>query len=87
MVEKYAGTKLERMRHLFEQVLKSCPVEQSKLFFYMYADFEENFGLLSHAMEIYDRAVKLMKPGPDQNEFINMYIAKATQFFGIAQAR
>ena len=26
----------------------------------MYADFEENFGLLNHAMEIYDRAAKEM---------------------------
>jgi hypothetical protein len=53
----------------------------------MYADFEENFGLLSHAMEIYERAVKTIKPGPEQNECINMQIAKATQFFGIARAR
>jgi pre-mRNA-splicing factor SYF1 len=28
MVEKYAGTKLERIRHLFEQALKGCPAEQ-----------------------------------------------------------
>jgi len=53
----------------------------------MYADFEENFGLLTHSMDIYERASKVMKPGPDQNEFINMHIAKATQFFGIATAR
>jgi len=26
----------------------------------MYADYEENFGLLTHAMEIYDRAAKEM---------------------------
>jgi pre-mRNA-splicing factor SYF1 len=65
MVEKHAGSKLERIRHLFEQVLKGCPVEQSKLFLYMYADFEENFGLLSHAMEIYERAVAIMNQGPE----------------------
>lgn len=87
MVEKYAGSKLERIRHLFEQALKGCPVEQSKLFMYMYADFEENFGLLSHAMEIYERAVNLMKQGLEQVECINVYIAKATQFFGIAKTR
>lgn len=28
MVEKYSGTKLERIRHLFEQALKGCPAEQ-----------------------------------------------------------
>jgi pre-mRNA-splicing factor SYF1 len=53
----------------------------------MYADFEENFGLLSHAMEIYERAVNLMKQGPEQVECINVYIAKATSFFGIARTR
>lgn len=44
----------------------------------MYADFEENFGLLSHAMEIYERAVAIMTRGPEQVECINMYISKAT---------
>lgn len=48
----------------------------------MYADYEENFGLLNHAMEIYDRASKdLLKE--DKFEVINLNIAKAAEFYGV----
>jgi len=57
---RYADSKVERIRDLFNQVLTKVPAKQSKVFFYMYADFEENFGLLTHAMEIYDKASKEM---------------------------
>ena len=55
-IERYEDSKVERTRDLFEQVLRSCPSERRKLFYYIYADFEENYGLHSHACEVYDRA-------------------------------
>ena len=58
VISRLAGSKVERVRHLFQQVLKDCPPDRCKIFLMMYADFEENFGLLSHAMSIYDRATK-----------------------------
>ena len=58
VIQRLAGSKVERVRHLFNQVLKDCPRDKSRLFLFMFADYEENFGLLSHAMAIYDRATK-----------------------------
>ena len=60
IISRYADSKVERIRDLFNQVLTKVPAKQSKVFFYIYADFEENFGLLTHAMEIYDKASKEM---------------------------
>jgi pre-mRNA-splicing factor SYF1 len=34
----------------------------------MYADYEENFGLLTHAMEIYDKAAKEMSEAGLQDQ-------------------
>ena len=53
----------------------------------MFADFEENFGLLSHAMAIYDRATKEVDQGEELLQVFNLYISKATQFYGIARTR
>ena len=53
----------------------------------MFADFEENFGLLSHAMAIYDRATKEVDQGEELMQVFNLYIAKATQFYGVARTR
>ena len=53
----------------------------------MFADFEENFGMLSHAMAIYDRATQEVDQGEDLLQVFNLYISKATQFYGIARTR
>lgn len=39
----------------------------------MYADYEENFGLLSHAMDIYERATNTIS---DSLEIWNIFLAK-----------
>ena len=78
IIEKIAGSKVERIRHLFQQALKDCPKEKAKLFLLMHADFEENFGLLSHAMAIYDRATREVDQGEELIQVFNLYIAKAT---------
>jgi pre-mRNA-splicing factor SYF1 len=53
----------------------------------MYADFEENFGLLNHAMEIYDRACKELTEGRDRYEVLNLQIAKSADFYGVSRTR
>lgn len=53
----------------------------------MFADFEENFGLLSHAMAIYDRATMEVGEANELLQIFNMYVAKATQFYGVARSR
>jgi len=86
-IKQLAGSKVERVRHLFEQVLKSVPQDKCKLFLYMYADFEESFGLISLSMQVYDRATQELEQGPDLLECFNLYLAKVTQFFGISRSR
>ncbi|CAI2386696.1 unnamed protein product [Moneuplotes crassus] len=87
-IERYSDTKIERTRDLFDQVLIKCPSKhkKKKLFFYMYADFEENFGLINHASEIYDRATKELE-GEDRIEVFNIFIAKTAEFYGITKTR
>ena len=52
----------------------------------MYADFEENFGLINHASEIYDRATKDLGAN-DRFEIFSVYIAKTAEYFGITKTR
>lgn len=52
----------------------------------MFADFEENFGLINHAMEVYDRACKELSK-EDKYEVFNLYIAKAAEFYGVSKTR
>lgn len=52
----------------------------------MYADFEENFGLISHVSEIYDRGTKELT-GTDRSEMFNVYIAKTAEYYGITKTR
>jgi pre-mRNA-splicing factor SYF1 len=52
----------------------------------MYADYEENFGLINHAMEVYDRACKELDK-EDRFEVFNLYIAKAAEFYGVTKTR
>lgn len=53
----------------------------------MYAEFEENYGLINHAMAIYDRALKDMYNSPEKFQIFNLYLAKATHFFGVTRSR
>ena len=53
----------------------------------MYAEFEENYGLINHAMQIYDRAVKDIQDPDCKFECFNLHLAKTTQYFGLMSAR
>jgi pre-mRNA-splicing factor SYF1 len=53
----------------------------------MYADYEENFGLLNHAMAIYDRACTDLGNIKDKYEVFNLYLAKAAEFYGVGRTR
>ena len=84
--ERYGGSKLERLRDLFEQVIKSCPQEKLKFFFYMYADVEENFGLYNRVIDIYDRALQQLSKD-EMLQVLKIAIAKTAKFFGLSKTR
>lgn len=55
-IQVLGGAKVERVRHLFQECLKDCTTEHKRFLLLIWADYEENFGLLSHAMEVYEQA-------------------------------
>jgi len=52
----------------------------------MFADFEEKFGLLNHAIEIYDQLVQKV-PEKEQKECYQIYISKVAEFLGVTKTR
>merc|ERR1712013_831061 len=85
-IERFAGSKLERTRDLFEQCLEKCPEKFAKNFYLMYAKLEENHGLSRHAMAVYERATKAI-PKAEQYDMFNIYIRRASELFGITHTR
>eukprot|EP00200_Dunaliella_tertiolecta_P010820 CAMPEP_0202386768 /NCGR_PEP_ID=MMETSP1127-20130417/68372_1 /ASSEMBLY_ACC=CAM_ASM_000462 /TAXON_ID=3047 /ORGANISM="Dunaliella tertiolecta, Strain CCMP1320" /LENGTH=927 /DNA_ID=CAMNT_0048987473 /DNA_START=101 /DNA_END=2884 /DNA_ORIENTATION=- len=85
-VERYGGKKLERARDLFEHALSMAPPEESKPLYLEYALLEERYGLAKHCMEVYERASKSV-PKAERMSIYDIYIAKASEFFGIGKVR
>jgi pre-mRNA-splicing factor SYF1 len=68
------------------QVLAQAPPKTVKLFYLMYARLEEEYGLVRHAMNIYDRCTKAV--ADDQKfEVYQISIKKAAEFFGVTNTR
>jgi pre-mRNA-splicing factor SYF1 len=85
-MERYEGTKLERLRDLFEQVVSAVPTESAAEFYLKYAKAEEKFGLLRHAASIYDRATRAV-PEENKLDMYRIYIKKVEQHFGLTKTR
>jgi len=51
-----------------------------------YALLEERYGLAKHCMEVYERASKAV-PKAERMSIYDIYIAKASEFFGIGKVR
>lgn len=52
----------------------------------MYAEFEEECGLLNHAFEIYDRMVACVGEN-EKLEAYKIYIEKVSSFLGVTKSR
>ncbi|KRX92669.1 Pre-mRNA-splicing factor SYF1 [Trichinella pseudospiralis] len=85
-LKRYAGSKLERARDLFEQCLHNCPPEYATKFYLLYAKLEEEHGLPRNAMNIYQRAIDSV-PRDEMINIFNVYIKKATELFGVTSTR
>ncbi|KAF0699972.1 Aste57867_9489 [Aphanomyces stellatus] len=86
-VTRYKGTKLERARDLFQQVLAAAPAAELPYFYKQYAALEERFGLWRNAQTIYEQATtKIDAPGP-QLELYQFYIQKARALAGVVAVR
>ena len=61
-----------------------APPKDSKDLFLQHAALEEQYGLARTAMEVYDRAVQTV-PQDQRLSVYDLYLARASQFFGIAK--
>ncbi|KAI8815334.1 hypothetical protein BJ742DRAFT_864568 [Cladochytrium replicatum] len=85
-IKRYQGTKVERTRDLFENSVDKCPPKYARNLYLMFAKFEEEHGLIRHAMRIYDRATRAVTL-EDRLEIYQIYISKATEHFGLTSTR
>lgn len=85
-VKHYGATKLERARDLFEQAIEDVPAKHAKALYLAYAKLEEDFGLAKHAIRIYDRGTRAVAD-EDRFEMFEIYISKATQYYGLVSTR
>jgi pre-mRNA-splicing factor SYF1 len=85
-IGRYLGTKVERVRDLFERCLESCPPEDCSEFYLMNGDFEEEYGLTKRALGVYKAMCQKV---PDEEKFTayQLYIAKTTKYLGVTATR
>ena len=84
--ERYKGNKVERTRELFREACDGAPPEFARPFYVKYAAYEEEFGLARNAMKVYESGVKSVRKA-DRLQLYELYITKASEFFGIAKVR
>lgn len=85
-VRRYGGSKMERTRDLFERAIDTIPSNLAKIIYIQYAEVEEEYGFVRHAMNIYDRATRAVAD-TDKYSIYQLYIARATEFFGVTRSR
>jgi len=83
---RYSGSKMERLRELYERCLEKCPPEHSSAFFVPYANLEEKYGLAKRALLVYERAATTV-PDAEKLAAYQLYIDKAEAFFGATKTR
>lgn len=85
-ISRYQGKKLERLRDLFEQLLRDVPKKHSMEFYQKYANAEEKFGMIRKCMKIYQKAV-VSVPVDQRLQVYKTYIKKTHEYFGINETR
>ncbi|RVX08611.1 Pre-mRNA-splicing factor syf1 [Vitis vinifera] len=63
-----------------------APAESVKPLYMQYAKLEEDFGLAKRAMKVYDQAAKAV-PNNEKLSMYEIYIARASEIFGIPKTR
>eukprot|EP00771_Trimastix_marina_P000533 gnl/Trimastix_PCT/1553.p1 GENE.gnl/Trimastix_PCT/1553~~gnl/Trimastix_PCT/1553.p1 ORF type:complete len:878 (-),score=280.43 gnl/Trimastix_PCT/1553:33-2603(-) len=84
--ERYGGSKLERLRDLYELAIAKCPGAFARTLYLLYAKLEEDHGLIRHAMDIYARATDAVDEA-QRLEMYEIYISRAASFYGVTKTR
>ncbi len=85
-VERFGGSKLERLRELCEASVLEAPPTAAKALYLLYASLEEKHGLLRRALKVYQRAAAAVAPN-DKYEVYLQYIARTTEALGLLATR
>nr|XP_051204028.1 uncharacterized protein LOC127317512 [Lolium perenne] len=85
-VRRHGRSRPERVRDLFEGAVLQAPPERKKALYLKYARFEEEFGLASRAMKVYQDAASAV-PAGDRLGVYEVYVAWATELYGVLNAR
>lgn len=85
-VKKYASSRLERTRDLFESALQGCPEKFAIQLYIMYGSVEEGHGLLRNALVIYRRGCSVVASS-DRPVLFNLLIKKTIESQGGFSAR
>ena len=85
-IERYQGTKVERVRDLFERCLETCPPEAVSEFYLMNGEFEEKYGLTKRALGVY-KAMCQKVPKGQMSTAYQLYIAKTIKYLGVTATR
>ena len=85
-IARYGGSKLERLRDLFEQCVENIPQKFAKAIYLLYAKLEENHGLAKRAIKIYERATEAVLP-EERYEMYNIYIKQVASMKGVTATR
>ena len=85
-ISRYEGTKIERLRDLFDQAISKVPANDAAEFYILYAKSEEKYGLVRHAMTVYDKATRAV-PETNRLDMYRLYVKKVEQHYGITKTR
>ncbi|RNA33394.1 Pre-mRNA-splicing factor SYF1 [Brachionus plicatilis] len=85
-IARYGGSKLERLRDLFEQCLENIPQKFAKEIYLLYAKLEENHGLARRAIKIYERGTDAVL-AEERYEMFNIYIQQVASMKGVTATR
>lgn len=85
-VKRYASSRLERTRDLFESALQGCPEKFATHLYLMYGKVEEDYGLMRNALSIYRRGCSVVS-ADDRSILYNLLIAKTIESQGVLSSR
>lgn len=84
---RYGGSKLERLRDLYEQAVKGVPTGPDAVELYLhYGKAEEKYGLPRHVIAVYDRATGAV-PQDHKLDMYRLYVKKICDNLEPAKAR
>ena len=85
-IDRYKGKKIERIRDMYNEIIKQCPKDKIKIFYYIFAYYEEEYGSFNHCINILDKGANDV-PQNEKPFIFSVLISKTAKYFGITKTR